>query len=267
MTDESLVLLTKHDGVALVSLNRPQRLNAVAAGSLEALFARGEEVRRDPALRAVVLTGEGRAFCAGADLQAAEKRREAPTSLAQRFPIHPDGDWPVSWFGINIPKPVVCAINGVAVGWGAEILLSCDMRVAAESARIGFVFAQRGLTTDMAMGIILLPHLVGLSQTARLLFSGEIIDAQEALRIGLVDEVVPDAELRSRAIALARHLGSAAPVPTAVHKRELYATLLKNPHDLYFENLKAFQRSMASQDFKEGVRAFMEKRPPNWTGR
>ncbi len=268
MMDAPLVLLERHDEVAVISFNRPERLNAVTGATLDALFDCGEEVRKDPDIRAVVLTGEGRAFCAGADLSGVEDQERKPTgSLAERFPIHPDGDWPVGWFGVNIPKPVVCAINGAAVGWGAEVTASCDIRIAAESARIGWVFGQRGLPNDLALGTLLLPRIIGLPRAARLLYSGEIIDAQEALRIGLVEEVVPNDELRERAIALARKLGSSAPGPTAVHKQQLYGAMLQNPLDLFYENLRAFERARETEDFQEGVRSFMEKRPPQWTGR
>ena len=185
--------------------------------------------------------------------------------MRERFPVRKDTGWPIGWFGFNIPKPVVCAINGAAVGWGAEILATCDVRIAAESARIGWVFARRGLVTDMAVGPIVLPRLVGLSRAARLLYSGEVINAQEALRIGLVDEVVPDASLRGRAIEVARHLAGGAPASIATHKRQLYGALREDPMSIYLANNDAFEQAMASEDFKEGVRSFMEKRQPSWS--
>jgi enoyl-CoA hydratase/carnithine racemase len=113
----------------------------------------------------------------------------------------------------------------------------------------------------------LLPRIVGFSQTARLLFSGEVIDAQEMLRIGLVDEVVADDQLRERAVAVARHLASGAPAAVAHMKRQMYETLHKHPLTMYIENSRAFKDSMETEDFKEGVAAFLEKRPPRWTGR
>jgi enoyl-CoA hydratase/carnithine racemase len=164
-----------------------------------------------------------------------------------------------------VPKPVVCAVNGPAVGYGAELIATCDMRVAAESARIGWVFSRLGIVTDMGVGPVILPRLVGLSQAARLLYSGEIVGASEAERIGLVDEVVPDAELRERAFALARELSAGAPTSIAVHKRQLYETLFRHPHEIYFQNLDEFAISTKSPEFQEGVRAFAEKRAPNWS--
>ncbi len=158
-------------------------------------------------------------------------------------------------------------MNGPAVGWAAEIAATCDMRIAGESARIGWVFARRGLVTDMAAGPIILPRIVGMAQAARLLYSGEIINAAEGHRIGLFDEVVPDAELLPRAVALARRLAGGAPYSVAVHKRQLYEGLRRDPHDIYRENNVEFANCRAMDDFREGVRSFLEKREPAWTGR
>ncbi len=268
--DESAPLLLERDGnVAIISFNRPEKLNAVGRTTLADLNKMGDECAADPSVLAVVLTGRGRAFCAGADLspdvQAALPTYTAP--MRTRFPIREDTGWPDGWFGFNIPKPVVCAVNGAAVGWGAEVLATCDMRIAGESGRIGWVFARRGLVADMGAGPIILPKLVGLSQAARLLYSGEIVNAQEALRIGLVDEVVPDDQLLTRAVELARHLAGGAPNAIAVHKRQLHELFRRDPHEVYFESLDEFEKAMKSEDFKEGARAFMEKRPPAWAAK
>ncbi len=263
--DHPDLLFNRIDDVALVSLNRPERLNAVGPGFHDLLFGRAQQIRDDSSIRAVVLTGEGRAFCAGADVSALGGG-DYGEATSEGFPIDEASQWPVGWFGMIVPKPVVCAVNGAAVGYGAELLATCDMRVAGESARIGWVFSKLGLVTDMGVGPVILPRLVGLAQSARLLYSGEIVNAREALRIGLVDEVVPDAELRGRAIELARQLGGGAPRSVAVHKRQLHESMLKHPHEVYFRNLDEFQEATRSEDFKEGVRSFLEKRPPKWTG-
>lgn len=270
MSDLPIILYEQHGDVAVLSLNRPEKMNSVGPGFFEALSENVGRARDDAGVHAIVITGEGRAFCAGADLSPeaqAFNANQPAQELKDKFPVDPGCDWPRGWIGMNIPKPVVCAVNGAAVGYGAELLATCDMRVAGQSARIGWVFARRGLVTDMGIGPVMLPRLIGMSQTARLLFSGEIVNADEALRIGLVDEVVPDADLRARAIELAGHLGSGAPNSIAVHKRQLYGTLLQHPHETYFENLQEFTKAMKSEDFTEGVRSFMEKRPPVWTGR
>lgn len=266
MAEDDAVLLERDGEVAIITLNRPEKLNAVGPTTLADLEAVMEQVTQDGAVRAVVLTGKGRAFSAGADLSTGVENQPLTTDMNERFPIREDSGWPQAWFGANIPKPVVAAINGPAVGWAAEITVTCDMRVAAESARIGWVFARRGLVTDMAAGPIILPRLIGMSQTARLLYSGEIINAAEALRIGLVDEVVPDGELLPRAVALARHLAGGAPFSVATHKRQIFEGLRKDPHDIYRQNNRDFATARSLSDFHEGVRSFLEKREPAWTG-
>ena len=264
--EDHLIFDVLDGGVALVSMNRPEKLNAVGPGFGEAIREVVERVRADDTIRAVVLTGEGRAFCAGADMRALSAG-DFGQHEAGDFPIDPEGEWPVQWFGMIVHKPVICAINGAAVGYGAEIAATCDVRIAGESARIGWVFGKLGLVTDMGVGPIMLPHLVGLAETARLLYSSEIIDAKEALRIGLVSQVVPDGELRMRAITLAQKLSSGAPLATKLLKRQVMGGLYRNPHDVYFDNLKDWRTTMATEDSKEGARAFFEKRPPVWSGR
>lgn len=266
MADDDAILYERDGQVAILTLNRPEKLNAVGPTTLADLEALMEKVSQDDSVRAVVLTGKGRAFCAGADLSTGVENQPMTTDMNERFPIRKDSGWPQAWFGANIPKPVVCAINGAAVGWGAEITATCDMRIAGEAARIGWVFARRGLVTDMAAGPIILPRLIGMSQTARLLYSGEIINAAEMLRIGLADEVVPDSELMPRAIAVARHLSGGAPYSVAVHKRQIYEALRRDPHDIYRENNQEFANCRGLDDFREGVRSFLEKREPAWTG-
>ena len=266
MPDQDPIVLERDGDVAIISLNRPEKLNAIHAGAIEDFKRLEDEVRADKTLHAIVLTGKGRAFCAGADLSRGPDW-EYGEHEQEQFPIRADGGWPIGWFGMNIPLPVVAAVNGAAVGYGAELIATCDMRIAGESARIGWVFAKRGMVTDMGVGPVLLPRLVGIPNAARLLFSGEIVDAQEALRIGLVQEVVPDSDLLARAVAVARNLGSGAPNSIAVHKRQIYESLRRDPHDIYFANIDEFDRTKNSEDFREGINSFLEKRPPVWTGR
>jgi enoyl-CoA hydratase/carnithine racemase len=261
--DPGDLLFTVDEDVAILSLNRPERLNAVAPGFDKRLREAGRRVAEDRALRAIVLTGEGRAFCAGADVRALGGGGYGKAT-PENFPIDPEGRWPIGWFGMNFPKPVVCAVNGPAVGYGAELMATCDMRIAGESARIGWVFSKLGIVTDMGVGPYVLPRLIGPAQAARLLFSSEIVDAREALRIGLVDEVVPDAELRDAAVALARRLATGSPESIAIYKRQLTSSELDGPHKMYFDNLDDFHQTTSSEQFEEGVRAFTEKRMPQW---
>jgi enoyl-CoA hydratase/carnithine racemase len=144
---------------------------------------------------------------------------------------------------------------------------TCDVRVAGDSARVGWVFPQRGIVPDAGVGTWLLPRIVGLSRAARILFSGEILDARQLLELGLVEQVVPDAELMEAAIALARKLSGGAPMAIAETKRLLYQGLERGTAESAADNAETLRRTMLSEDFQEGVRSFMEKRPPVWTGR
>ena len=271
--EERVVLYEQRDDVAILSLNRPESLNALNPPMHDQLAQLLAQARDDDSVRALVLTGEGRAFCAGADLNWTKSGEDRPpagrptgTVIPREYrPLGPSG-LPQGWFGPNILKPIVAAINGAAVGWAAEALALCDMRVCGERGRIGWVFASRGLVTDYGVGPVMLPKIVGWSQAARLLYSGEIVNAQEALRIGLVDEVVADDELRDRAVELARHLGSGAPLAIATHKRQLWETLTRPAVEIVYDNFLEFARSMETNDFKEGAKSFFEKRKPVWTG-
>jgi enoyl-CoA hydratase/carnithine racemase len=268
--DTSTVLLERDGDVALMIFNRPDKMNAMNDDMSRMIPRRTEEILEDPSIRAVVITGNGRAFCAGADLspEAQAKihgpEREAFRRWRANNPFDARYGWPRMWIGMYIPCPVVAAINGPAAGIAAEIIASCDMRIAGESGRVGWTFAKRGMLTDNAAGPVLLPRIVGTSQAARLLYSGEVVRADEMLRIGLVDEVVPDDQLRTRAVALARHLAEGAPTAIRAIKQQIHRSMFVPPQQIFLENLPAFSASMASDDFKEGVASFREKREPRW---
>lgn len=270
MTDTSTVLLERQDDIALLIFNRPEKLNAMNVDMFDTLPMRVQEICDDDSIRAVVITGNGRAFSAGADLSPGEQARihseDRAESRRQRERNQFDSrfGWPRPWIGMCIPCPVVGAINGPAAGYAAEILVTADTRIAGESGRVGWTFAKRGMLTDQAAGPVLLPRLVGTSQTARLLYSGEVVGAEEMLRIGLVDEVVPDDHLRDRAVEVARHLAQGAPSAIRMIKQQIYRSIYVDPHSLFLENIPAFNASMQSEEFKEGVAAFLEKRPPRW---
>lgn len=250
----------------VLRFNRPERMNAITYEMLEQIERIAREANADDRVRAVVVTGAGRAFSAGTDLQqlsAQPPARGRAESYAQAY----DDDRPAPWTFPSIRKPVIAAINGAAVGLGAEFTLQCDLRIASESARIGWVFVHRGLVPDTAAGTWLLSRIVGLQEAARLLFSGEIITAARAKEIGYVLDVVPDAELMERAMALAASVSQGSPLSAAEIKRLLYRGLTRDPMDHLADSTATITRMFASEDFKEGVRAFLEKRPPKWVGR
>jgi enoyl-CoA hydratase len=252
--------------IGMMRFNRPERMNAITYEMLTLIEEAAREANGDDRVRAVVVTGEGRAFSAGTDLQQLSSQPPPmgrAESLAQAY-----GDGvPAPWTFASIRKPVIAAVNGAAVGLGAEFTLQCDLRIASESARFGWVFVHRGLVPDTAAGTWLLSRIVGLQHAARLLLSGEIIDAREALRIGYVLDVVPDGELMDRAMALATSVSRGSPLSAAEIKRLLYRGLTRPAMDHIADSTATITRMFQSEDFKEGVRAFLERRDPEWVGR
>jgi enoyl-CoA hydratase/carnithine racemase len=260
------VLYNKEGGIGTITLNRPDKLNALTHEMLHRLNSIIEDIKKDNTVRAVILTGNGRTFSAGTDIsgevpQTAEveinlMKERISTEYRQSL-----------WFFNSIPKPVICAINGAAVGIAAEFALHCDIRIAAESARWGQVFVLRGMTPDTGAGTYLLPRIVGLSKACELVFSGEIIDAQEMLRIGLASEVVPDADLMPTARRMAKKLTRGAPLAIQMAKQLMYRGLEQTMEAHQEAARYCFQLSCKTEDVQEGIVSFFEKRKPHWKGK
>jgi len=257
---------TVDGAIGVMRFNRPEKLNAITYEMLGLIEEAARQAKEDDRVRAIVLTGVGRAFSAGTDLN--QLSQQAPTTArAEAYASTYDPDRPAPWTFPAIKKPVIGAINGVAVGLGAEFTLQCDLRIAAESARFGWVFVHRGLVPDTGAGTWLLARIVGLQNAAHLLFSGEIISAQRAKEIGYVLEVVPDAELMDRAMALAHSVSKGGPLATGHAKRLLYQGLTRDAMEHLRDHTQTLSGLFASEDFREGVRAFLEHREPDWKGR
>lgn len=270
---EEEVVYSKEDGIGIITLNRPEKLNALAFEQQQRLGSLVEEVKRDEDVRVVILTGAGRAFCAGADIsggdlpsvkQAGSFRDRGINDAKKRTSTYDPG---TLWSINSIAKPTICAINGAAVGMGAEYTLLCDIRIASETARWGQVFVLRGVVPDHGAGTYLLPRIVGLSKACELVFSGKIIDAEEMLRIGLVNEVVPPDRLMPAAMAMANELKKGAPLAVQMCKQLMYMGLDRSVHEHVQATRHCFSVANQTEDYKEGVRSFLEKREPRWVGR
>jgi enoyl-CoA hydratase/carnithine racemase len=277
MTSFEQILYDVADGVATVTLNRPDKLNAWTAQMEKEVQAAMARAEADGRVRVIVLTGAGRGFCAGADLQDLGKVAGAasPADLErilkdrfvgpQRADARADFQKAYSYFPA-VGKPVLGAINGSAVGLGLVLALYCDLRFASDQARFGTAFSRRGLIAEHGISWML-PRLVGLPNALDLLFSARLIDAAEALRMGLVNRVLPQAEFMEGVRAYAKELATAvSPRSLRVMKRQVYEALFQTLGEATDAANAEMMKSFGSADFREGVAHFLEKRPPAFTG-
>jgi enoyl-CoA hydratase/carnithine racemase len=257
------IALERQDGALTITLNRPEKLNAFTSRMRDELIAAFDEADADDEVRAVIVTGAGRAFCAGADLSGGAATFDPRMRGAGgRGSVHRDGGGMVSLRIFESTKPVIAAVNGPAVGVGVTMTLPMDIRLAAPGARFGFVFARRGIVPEAASSWFL-PRLVGIAQAMEWVATGRVFDAEEALAGGLVSAVHPADELLRAARALADEIiEHTAPVSVALARRMLW-TMLGAAHPM--EAHRADSRAMASRgataDAAEGVSSFLEKRP------
>jgi enoyl-CoA hydratase/carnithine racemase len=263
-TDE---LLAQRDGAVLtLTLNRPERLNAISGPMLAAFSQQLIAANKDPEVRCVILTGAGRGFCSGLDLQvqAGASSRPAGESRPPQtlFDLH-DSPPTVLW---NMDKPVICALNGPAAGYGMDLALLCDIRIASENGTFAAVTARRNLVPESG-GTWLLPRLIGWGKAAEMFFRGQVVPARQALELGLVNEVVAAEDLMPTALTWAHEIAQNAPMAVQVTKRMMRQGL-NETYETTVEHLMAHLRNlMGMEDFREGVAAFMDRRTPNFTGR
>jgi 2-(1,2-epoxy-1,2-dihydrophenyl)acetyl-CoA isomerase len=255
-----LVEIDAATGVAILTLNRPDALNALTVAMKRELVAAFRRVERDATVRAVILTGAGRAFCAGQDLRERLQPDAAPLGVEVRERYNP-----IIHAMRGLPKPIVGAINGVAAGAGASLALACDLRIASEAASFALAFGRVGLVPDSG-ATWFLPRLVGSARAAEIALLGDPVSAADALRIGLVGHVAPADQLAAEAMAMASRLAAGAPRALALTKRALNAAWDRDL-DAALE-AEAYLQDIAgrTKDHAEGLAAFMEKRPPHFTG-
>jgi enoyl-CoA hydratase/carnithine racemase len=268
MSKEDEVLLQISDRIATITLNAPGRMNTISGVMLDLLSKKLLEADRNPEVRCIVLTGAGRAFCAGLDLGSQAGKTESLGVLDDTGANMTEFDLreapPIVLHGID--TPVICALNGGAAGYGLDIALGCDIRIAADTAKMAPGFAKRGILPESG-GTWLLPRMVGYARAAEIAFTGRTLMADECLEMGLVNKVVPAEELMDHVMDMAGEIASNAPLAVRAIKRMMRAaeteTFEQNVHHVFLQLLPLFR----TKDFKEGVAAFIEKRPPNFIGR
>jgi len=267
VSDEEL-LYDKAGHVATITFNRPDRMNTITMGMLDALSRRLLEADADRDVRAIVITGNGRAWCAGLDVAetAAGKGLGSSSSGVTALPGEFDLRNAPPVVLHQIDTPTIAALNGGAAGYGLDLALGCDLRIMAEPAKLSFAFAARGVLPESG-GTWLLPRLVGRSVAADLLFRARTLDAAESLALGLCNEVVPSAGLADRAAVIAGEIAANAPLAVRAAKRMLRHGSDESLEDHVQRQFLALLPLFRTKDFAEGMTSFLEKRPPRFEGR
>jgi len=250
------------DGVATITIDRPEKKGAMTYAMLGEFISTVHEAGRDDAARVVILTGAPATFCAGtdlADLETIPGKERGTRGTAEET----DMWWPI----VQCPKPVIAAVDGPAIGMGVEFTSQCDVRLASTRARFGWVFVHRGLVPDTGAGTWLLPRIVGVPTALDLLYSGRIIDADEALRLGFVSRIVEPDDLLPAAQELAKGFLAGSPFAIGKIKGLVYRGLERDVGEHMTAHVEALSACFKSEDHAEGVRSFLERRPPEFTGR
>lgn len=263
--DSTVVRYELAEHIATITLNRPDVRNALNHDAYAQLEAAFREAQRDPVVRCVVLTGADPAFCSGDDVKAIMLGAERDTTVATLRAVRPRPT-PAAMAVLECDRPVIAAVNGPAVGWGMDLALLCDVRIASERARFGELFIRRGLIADLG-GLWRLPQVVGPSRAAELLFTGDVIDAREAERIGLVSRVVSHAELGAAAHDLAGRIAANAPLALRYMKEGLRRATYGDVSELGAYIGQTLAYLFTTEDHREGALSFVERRQPVFKGR
>jgi len=263
------LILEKKEGVTILTLNRPQALNSLSSEMSRELRQAFDEVGSDSESRVLVLTGAGRAFCAGEDVK--ERPGDSAEVRARQTPLTKLAGGPrgLMFFADtfrSMAKPVIASVNGYAVGQGLSVALACDIRIASEEAQFGAVWTRRGIPPESA-GAYLLTQLVGPAKACELIFTGRMIDAREAKEIGLVNEVVPADQLQAATYEMARSIAEGPPIAISIAKTMIYQAL-ETSLEIH-GRLEFFGQDYCfnTEDREEGIKSFLEKRPAKFKGR
>jgi 2-(1,2-epoxy-1,2-dihydrophenyl)acetyl-CoA isomerase len=255
-----VVLSEKRDRVHWISINRPERQNALDRETILTLRDQITESGQDAETRVVVLTGVGHAFCSGADLHASQN-----TQRPQNEDLLEDGFNATIRALWNLPKPVIAAVNGVAAGYGCSLALAADVRLASASARFSLIFIRRGLTVDGGASYFL-PRLAGM-RGLEMALTGDMVNTEEALRLGLISRIIADADFEASVTAYAERLAKNAPLALAAIKSSFHKALVSPLDEVLTYEMDQQRRMAKTEDFREGVTAFLEKRDPVYKGR
>lgn len=261
------LLLEKDKNIAIITLNRPDKLNALSANLWFTELPRAfSEVEQDDNIRVLIITGAGRGFCSGADIDEMDDLfpKKKPEDKSRRDFLNPLGAYAINLRAMN--KPTIAAINGIAVGAGFSLAMACDLRIASEKARFGSAFIMRGLIPDSGLTYFL-TRIVGTAKALEIMYTGDIIDAREAEKLGIVNKVVAAEELMMVTGELARKVAERPPIALELTKQAVYKALV-NDIDAQFTLEGYSQRiCMESDDFIEGRESFIEKRQPKFRGK
>lgn len=259
------LLYEVRDHVATITINRPDRRNALNRRAYDEIEWGFRAAASDPEVRCVIVTAVDPAFCSGEDVKEMMTGAQKDVSVSRLTSVRPEPT-PAAVAVLECDKPVIAAVNGAAVGWGMELTLFADIRIASEQAKFGEIFIKRGLISDVG-GLWRLPAIVGPAKASELLFTGDVIDAGEALRIGLVSEVTPHAELMERARAMALRIAVNPPLALRFMKEGLRRTAYGDLREIGSWVSGTLGRLFQTEDHREGVQSFLEKRAPVFTGK